>query len=155
MDLPLDKKKGTALNAYSVFYKSDYGNNYLRNIGILNLHPSTQAVSANPDASWAGGGNAQPTIGSGNIWYTQLGYLLPKLKNGTAFMPYATFTYKNFDRIGKGSGQFDLGLNYLINGHNAKITLQYSTRPVYKTVGADPVRNGSKGEMILQTQIFL
>jgi hypothetical protein len=155
MDMPLNKKKGTALNAYSVFYKSDYGNNYLRNIGILNLHPSTQAVSANPDASWAGGGNAQPTIGTGNIWYTQLGYLLPKLKNGTAFMPYATYTYKNFDRIGKSSGQFDLGLNYLINGHNAKITLQYSTRPVYKTVGTDPVRNGSKGEMILQTQIFL
>jgi hypothetical protein len=155
MDMPLNKKKGTALNAYSVFYKSDYGNNYLRNIGILNLHPSTQAVSANPDASWAGGGNAQPTIGTGNIWYTQLGYLLPKLKNGTAFMPYATFTYKNFDRIGQSSGQFDLGLNYLVNGHNAKITLQYSTRPVYKTVGTDPVRNGSKGEMILQTQIFL
>jgi hypothetical protein len=70
-------------------------------------------------------------------------------------MPYATFTYKNFDRIGKSSGQIDLGLNYLINGHNAKITLQYSTRPVYKSVAGDPVRNGSKGEMILQTQIFL
>ena len=70
-------------------------------------------------------------------------------------MPYATFTYKKFDRIGKASGQYDLGLNYLINNHNAKITLQYSSRPVYKTVNNDPVRNGSKGEFILQTQIFL
>lgn len=155
MDMPLNKKKGTALNAYSVFYNADYGNNYLRNIGILNLHGSTQPVSSNPDASWAGGGNAQPTIGTGNIWYTQLGYLLPKLKNGTAFMPYATYTYKKFDRIGKSSGQVDLGLNYLINGHNAKITLQYSSRPVYKTVAGNPSRNGSKGEMTLQTQIFL
>ena len=70
-------------------------------------------------------------------------------------MPYATFTYKKFDRIDKASGQFDLGLNYLMNGHNAKITLQYSSRPVYKTVGGNPERNGSKGELMLQTQIFL
>jgi hypothetical protein len=70
-------------------------------------------------------------------------------------MPYATFTYKNFDRIGKASGQYDLGLNYLINGQNAKVSLQYSNRPVYKSVGGNPVRSGSKGEIILQTQIFL
>ena len=70
-------------------------------------------------------------------------------------MPYATFTYKKFDRIDKASGQFDLGMNYLVNGHNAKITLQYSTRPVYKTVSGNPERNGSKGELMLQTQIFL
>ncbi|MBP6430287.1 MAG: hypothetical protein KA319_00795 [Ferruginibacter sp.] len=155
LDMPLNKKKGTAISAYSVFYKNDFGTNYLRNIGILNLHGTVQPVGTNADASWAGGGNAQPTIGTGTIWYTQLGYLLPKLKNGTAFMPYATFTHKNFDRIGKSSGQFDLGLNYLITGHNAKITLQHSNRPVYKTVSGNPVRNGSKGEWILQTHIFL
>lgn len=155
LDLPLNKTKGTALNVYSVFYNYDFGKNYLRNVGILNLHGATQPVAANADASWAGGGNLQPTIGTGNIWYTQVGYLLPKLKNGTAFMPYATFTQKNFDRIGKASGQYDLGMNYFINGHNAKITLQYSSRPVYKTVNGNPERNGSKGEFILQTHIFL
>ncbi|MFT3846520.1 MAG: hypothetical protein QM725_15790 [Lacibacter sp.] len=155
LDMPLNKKKGTALNLYSVLYKNDFGPNYLRNIGILNLHPSVQALSSNPETSWAGGGNLQPTIGTGEIWYTQLGYLLPKLKNGTAFMPFATCTYKNFDRIGKASGQYDLGINYLINSHHAKITLQYSNRPVYKTVNSNPERNGSKGQLILQTQIFL
>jgi hypothetical protein len=155
LDMPINKAKGTALSVYSVFYVNDYGPNYLRNIGILNLHGAAQPVAANPESSWAGGGNLQPTIGSGQIWYTQVGYLLPRLKNGTGFMPYATYTYKKFDRIGKSSGQFDLGLNYLINNHNAKVTLQYSTRPVYKTESGNPVRNGSKGEFILQTQIFL
>ena len=155
LDMPLNKTKGTALSVYSVFYNFDFGKNYLRNVGILNLHGATQPVAANADASWAGGGNLQPTIGTGNIWYTHVGYLLPKLKNGTAFMPYATFTQKNFDRIGKASGQYDLGMNYFINGHNAKITLQYSSRPVYKTVNGNPERNGSKGEFILQTHIFL
>lgn len=155
LDMPLNKTKGTAVSAYSVFYDYDFGPNYLRNIGILNLHANTETVAANPDASWAGGGNLQPTIGTGKIWYTQAGYLLPKLKNGTAFMPYATFTYKKFDRIGKASGQYDLGLNYFISGHNAKFTLQYSNRPVYKTNGGNPERNGSKGELVLQTHIFL
>lgn len=155
LDMPIKKSKGIAISVYSVFYRSNYGPNYIRNLGILNLHAGAQTTTANAETSWAGGGNLQPTIGTGSIWYTQVGYLLPKLKNGTAFMPYATFTYKKFDRIGKASGQYDLGLNYLINNHNAKITLQYSSRPVYKTVNNDPVRNGSKGEFILQTQIFL
>lgn len=155
LDMPLNKKKGTALSLYSVFYKFNFGPNYLRNIGILNLHANTQSFSDKPDVSWAGGGNLQPTIGTGAIWYTQAGYLLPKLKNGTAFMPYLTYTYKNFDRIGKASGQYDLGLNYFITGHNAKLTLQYGTRPVYKSVSGNPERNGSKGQLTLQGQIFL
>ena len=155
LDMPINKKTGTALSLYSVFYNFDFGNNYLRNVGILNLHGATQPVSANADASWAGGGNLQPTIGTGNIWYTHVGYLLPKLKNGTAFMPYVTYTYKDFDRIGKSSGQYDMGMNYFIGGHNAKLTLQYSSRPVYKTVNGAPERNGSKGEIILQSHIFL
>lgn len=155
LDLPLNKKSGTALSIYSVFYNNYFGPRYLRNIGILNLHGGAQPVAANAESSWAGGGNLQPTIGTGNIWYTQAGYLLPAFRNGSAFMPYATYTYKKFDRIDKASGQFDLGLNYLLNGHNAKITLQYSTRPVYKTLNGNPERNGSKSEFLLQTQIFL
>jgi hypothetical protein len=86
-----------------------------------------------------------------------VGYLLPKHKNGTAFMPYATFTYKDFERLDKPSGQFDLGVNYFINNHNAKISLQYSSHPVYKAVAGSstPERNGSAEQLILQTHIFL
>lgn len=158
LDMPLKGTKGMAINVYSSFTSHNFGPKYLRNIGILNQHPSTSAVSATPDASWAGGGNLQPTIGTGSIWYTQAGILLPKLSNGTAFMPYATYTMKNFERIGAPSSQIDLGVNYFINNHNAKVTLQYGTRPVYKAPLAgttEPVRNGSKGEIILQTHIFL
>ncbi|MBS1741457.1 MAG: porin [Bacteroidetes bacterium] len=155
LDMPLNKKKGTAINFYSVWYNSYFGHNYLRNIGILNQHPSTVSTAVDANTSWAGGGNLQPTIGTGNIWYSQFGYLLPRFKNGTAFMPYATFTYKKFDRIGKASGQYDLGMNYFISNHNAKITLQYSSRPVYKRVNNNPERNGSEGAFILQTHIFL
>lgn len=157
LDMPLPRTKGMALNVYSSFTYHDFGPDYIRNIGILNQHPSVQTSSINANTSWAGGGNLQPTLGTGIIWYSQAGLLLPKLKNGMAFMPYVTFTYKDFDRIGKASGQYDLGLNYFVNGHNAKITLQYGTRPVYKypSTGTTPERNGSKEEIILQTHIFL
>lgn len=151
LDMPINKAKGTALSVLATFYNFDYGDNYLRNVGILNLH-----TAATPTAeSWAGGGNAQPTIGTGQIFYVQAGYLLPKFKNGTAFMPYVTTTYKNFERLSDPSTQFGLGLNYFVTGHNAKITLEYQTRPVYKLDGTNIVKNGSKGELILQTHIFL
>lgn len=154
LDMPLKKEKGTFLSAYAVYYNMDFGKNYLRNVGILNEHGTT--LASDPKKSWAGGGNAQPTIGTGSIIYAQVGYGLPKFKNGTQIQPYATVTNKNFDRIGEASTQFGLGLNYFIVSHHAKITVEYATRPVYTRDGTGPItRNGSKGQLIVQSHIFL
>ncbi len=151
LDMPLNKEKGTAISAYLSYYNYNFGPNYIRNIGILNLHTAPVGT----ELSWAGGGNAQPTIGTGSIIYANAGFLLPTLKNGHKVMPYTAFTYKDFERIGEASAQYDLGLNYFVVGHNAKITLQYSTRPAYNVVNGEVARNGSKGEFILQTHVFL
>lgn len=151
-DKPLNKTKGTAISVYSVYYNYNFGPNYLRNVGILNLHANAVA----PTESFSGAGNLQPTIGTGSIWYTQVGYKLPNMKNGSSFMPYITTTYKDFERLNGSSFQYDLGLNYFLSGHNAKITLQYSNRPIYKLgTGSSIDRDGSKGEFIIQTHIFL
>jgi hypothetical protein len=152
LDMPLNKAKGTALSVLAAFYNFDYGTNYLRNVGILNLHGSNPTTN-----SFAGGGNAQPLIGTGNIFYVQAGYQLPKLKNGQAFMPYVTVTHKDFERLADPSTQFGLGLNYFVTGHNAKVTLEYQTRPTYKVnTGNNAIeRTGYRGELILQTHIFL
>jgi hypothetical protein len=153
LDMPLNKAKGTALSVLATYYNLDYGTNYLRNIGILNLH-TTPSTSAN---SFAGAGNTQPTIGTGGIFYIQAGYQLPKLKNGTAFMPYLTVTHKDFERLSDPSMQYGLGLNYFVTGHNAKVTLEYQTRPIYSLEAASGAinRTGYRGEFILQTHIFL
>lgn len=152
VDMPLNKAKGTALNFLATYYNFNYGKNYIRNLGILNEHTTLPATTT----SWAGGGNSQPTIGTGSIIYLQAGYLLPKLSNGTAFMPYATATYKKFERLADPSTQFGLGINYLLSGHNAKVSLEYQTRPIYKiNSSGDIVKDGSKGQIILQTHIFL
>jgi hypothetical protein len=148
---PLNKAKGTALSGYAVLYNMNFGTNYLRNIGILNLHGSSPN-----SVSRAGGGNGQPTIGTGTTGYAQFGYLLPKLKDGTSFMPYATFTYKQFEALPEATTQFGLGCNYFLVGHNAKITLEYQSRPIFGINSNNSLfRNGSKGEFILQTHIFL
>lgn len=154
LDMPI-KNKTMAVSMYSSLTYHQFGPNYIRNIGILNQHAGTQSISANPDASWAGGGNLQPTLGTGSIWYTQAGLMLPKFNDGQALMPFAALTFKNFERLDKSVWQYDAGVNYFINGHNAKVTLQYSRRPIYKTVSGNPVRNGGAGEVFLQTQIFL
>ena len=49
-----------------------------------------------------------------------------------------------------------MGIHWFITGHNAKITAEYATRPVYKsniTTGAIE-RNGSKGQFNVQMHIF-
>jgi hypothetical protein len=146
LDIPLNPTQGTALTSYSVFYNYDFGPNYIRNIGIMN-------VGFGPGSSQNGPGNAQPTIGSGKIFYSQTGYLLPQRILGTngRLQPFGAVTHKNFEFFDDSSWQYDLGMNYYINGHQAKITLQYGNRPIFDNYK----RSGFAGEFIVQTQIFL
>lgn len=152
VDMPIgDKDKKMALTAYSVFYNYDFGPNYLRNVGIMNegiADPSFTGTTA-----LAGAGNLQAMIGTGNIWYTQAGVLLPNKneKPKVRIQPFGAYTYKNFDALDKTSSQFDIGANFFLDGHHAKITTQYSTRPVYSTINDSK----SKGEFIVQLQIYL
>lgn len=153
IDMPVGaKEKKAAITAYSVYYNYNFGPNYLRNLGIMNtgvVDPNFSGTKA-----LAGVGNTQPMIGTGSIWYTQAGYLIPNKaeKPKVRIQPFAAFTYKNFEALDKASGQYDLGTNFFLDGHHAKITAQYSTRPVYTAV--DKI-DSHKGEFILQLQIYL
>ena len=153
LDLPIGKKENKmSVTAYSVFYDYDFGPNYLRNVGIMNIGSVDPNFTGN--RALAGPGNSQAAIGTGNIWYTQAGILLPSTvaKPKVRVQPFGAFTYKNFDALEKASTQFDVGTNFFIDGQHAKITAQYSTRPVYASVSDI---NGLKGEFILQLQIYL
>lgn len=153
LDMPIGKKENKmAVTGYSVLYDYDFGPNYLRNVGIMNIG----SVDPNFTGSRAiaGAGNAQPTIGSGTIWYTQAGILLPnkEVKPKVRIQPFGAVTYKNFDALTQSSTQFDVGSNFFIDGHHSKITAQYSTRPVYTSLTN---RSGSLGDFIVQLQIYL
>lgn len=153
VDMPIGKPENKmALTAYSVFYNYDFGPNYLRNLSVMNVG------TANPDftgtRALAGAGNLQPSIGSGNIWYTQAGVLLPNAqeKPKVRIQSYGAYSYKNFDALKKASSQFDVGANFFLDGHHAKITTQYSTRPVY--TASDNI-DKYLGEFTVQLQIYL
>ena len=153
LDMPIGKKENKmAVTAYSVLYDYDFGPNYLRNVGIMNIG----SVDPNFTGSRAiaGAGNAQPTMGSGNIWYTQAGVLLPckDAKPKIRIQPFGAVTYKKFDALEQSSTQFDVGSNFFLDGHHAKITAQYSTRPVYTSLTN---RSGSLGDFVVQLQIYL
>lgn len=152
-DLPLGNAKNKmALSAYAGFYNYNFGPNYLRNLGIMNVGSNDPNFIG--DKAIAGAGNLQPMIGSGNIYYLQAGLLLPSNadKPKIRIQPFAAYTNKNFKALENSSSQFDIGANWFIDGHHAKLTTQYSTRPTYTSASAEPK---SKGEFILQFQIYL
>lgn len=153
VDLPIGKKENKmALTAYSVYYNYDFGPNYLRNIGIMNEGVMNSQFTGS--TALAGAGNLQPMIGTGSIFYTQAGVLLPNKaeKPKLRIQPFGAYTYKDFEALGAASSQFDVGANFFIDGHHAKITTQYSSRPVY--LSPDKVDH-HKGEFIIQLQVYL
>ena len=112
-----------AVNAYAAYYNFNYGDNF--NLGT--------------------------TYGTGSSFYTQLGYLLPEFTTAGRLMPYVTFSNQNFEAFQEAGNNVNLGVNWFINGHNAKITLQYQSS-LSNYSGPQPDRvNGA----VLQTHIFL
>lgn len=154
LDMPFgDKAKNAAVTAYAGYFNYNWGPNYLRNIGIAN-EGAADANYKGTDKVMAGAGNAQPMIGTGNIFYTQVGLLMPKAteKPKMRVQPFAAFTYKDFEALPKAVTNFDLGVNWLIDGHHAKITTQYSLRPEIESSSA---KQKHLGEFIAQLQIYL
>ena len=161
VDRPVGKKeKGAAVTAYAGYFNYNFGPNYLRNVGIMNEGAADAAYSGSHKVM-SGPGNAQPLIGTGSNFYTQVGYLMPKGsdKPKMRVQPFTAFTYKNLDAIktannGKAIGltNFDFGVNWLLDGHHAKITTQYSLRPNVET---STMKQVHMGEFITQLQIYL
>lgn len=113
-----------AISAYGVFYNYDYGNNYA--LGT--------------------------TYGTGSSFYAHCGYLLPfETNNGQKFMPYLAYSSRNYDAFENAGNRMQFGANWFINGHNAKITVEYS-RTLSNYTGEKP---DAVSGLVIQTHIFL
>jgi hypothetical protein len=152
-DLPVgNKERGMAVTAYSVFYNYDFGPNYLRSIGIMNTGTLDPTFTGTRAAE--GAGDARYAIGTGGIWYTQAGFLLPKqISKKVRFQPFGAIALKNFDALQEQGSYWDIGANAFIDGHHAKLTAQYSSRPIYDNASKKVFDR--KGEFILQFQVYL
>ncbi|MCA9552067.1 MAG: hypothetical protein KC933_18650 [Myxococcales bacterium] len=148
-DAPLGEGAG-ALTAYATFYHLDFGPNNIRNIGIMNL--GTGGSSLN------GAGNAYPIIGTGEHFYVQAGYLLPLDLDGTKLQPYVAGQFSKFEARDSLAIIPEVGFNWFIHGHSAKVSFVYRARPVFTldTTGAEAKStvDGYRSEAIIQTQLF-
>lgn len=152
-DAPVNTGKGTGLSAYAGYFSTDYGPGYLRYNGQMNPTNGTSIAGA-PAGSF---GNAYPMFGTGSVIYLQGGYLMRKDllgENGT-LMPYFTVQSADYDRLDKQMTVYAAGVNWLIKGHNAKLTLDYQVRPTYSPAGTALVKDsGMKNQVVLQYQIM-
>jgi hypothetical protein len=168
VDCYLDKpvgECGAAFTFYGVYYIFDYGDNYFRNIGIMNTgrlgtKDFLAAEGVTPNIS--GAGNAQPFLGTGEILYLEAGYVLPTwllAQQHGKLQPFGAFTHKNLAFLDDPAFNWDMGVNYLIDGHRAKLTFQYSLRPQFferTDAGVvERVSEGFAGQFTIQAQIAL
>lgn len=149
LDMPVGSS--SAVSAYVGYFNLNYGPNYIRNNGIMN-----PADGVNPaTASFNGAGNAYPMFGTGQVVYAQAGYKLPDSLLGSlgTLMPFASAQYASFDKLGDPVLVTDLGLNWLMQGHSQKLSLDFQTRPFFTSNGTgDLVASGRKATILLQYQ---
>lgn len=147
LDLPLSSERKDALTFYGVLYNFDFGKNYVRSIGILNT----------ADGGGALRGNSLPTLGTGQVYYGQAGYLLPEWNLKTRFQVYGAFSHARFNGLKNAAGDLvpvntiDAGLNVFLAGHHSKITLNYRARPDFTNIESVKYRP----EATLQFMIYL
>lgn len=156
LDMPTNTTTGAAINAYLGYFHTDYGKDYLRFNGIMNpANGTSQAISGVSGTQ----GNAFPMFGTGSVIYAQVGYLFRRDllgANGT-LLPYGQAQIASYDRIAKTLGIYNVGLNWMIRGHNGKLTLDYQNRPYYnQTVTNNQLsQQGRRGQLTLQYQLFI
>ncbi len=117
-----------ALTAYGVFYSYNFGDNYLR------------------------GTSGGTLFGTGSIIFAQAGLLLPGniLSDTDRLQPFVGFSFRDLEGAPDSFTHFDVGANWFLDGHNAKITCQYSTVPYISGTDIE-----SYSQFIVQTQIYL
>lgn len=159
LDMPLKKEKGTAISAYLGYFFTNYGPGYLRYNGLMN--PATSSNLPNPVAGVTGSvyGNSYPMFGTGQVLYAQAGFLAPKSflgKGKGQLMPYASMSMAKYDALGKKPCEvFNAGVNWLIQGHKAKITLNFENRPTFYESNGGVASGKRMSAGVIQYQIFI
>lgn len=151
-ELPLgNKNKEMGLTLYSVYYNYNYGPNYLRVSGLLN--PGTPDPQFTGQKALEGAGNNRVLMGTGNIWFSQVGFVLPKFSKILKVQPFFNYALKDMKALNQSGSYYDVGANFYLYGQNARIVVQYSSRPLYDLVSKTIFDR--KGEFLLSLQIIL
>ena len=115
-DAPIGEK-GAAVSGYATFQTNDYGRDYLFSI-----------------------------YGTGNMFYSHAGYLIPGDPNKTRFQPFVSFASNSYDAVSDNRNIFGIGANAFFSGHNSKLTLEYKNQQFGES---------DLGTVTLQAMIYL
>lgn len=90
-------------------------------------------------------------VGTGNNYYSQLGYFVKRL----GIMPYAAFQIGDYEGLEHPLTTLDIGLNYYLQDHHAKITLEYHW--MQGDIRENGINNYQEvmSQLRLQLQLFL
>jgi hypothetical protein len=151
-DMPL-KNNRYAISAYAGYFSTDYGPRYIRNNGIMN--PANGNTNT---AAFNGAGNAYPMFGTGTSFYAQAGLRLPNDlfgDNGT-LLPYVAYRQSYFEKIKDPVNIFDAGVNWLIDKHRSKLSLNFEMRPVFeKQTNGDITHSSNASSIWIQYQVSI
>jgi hypothetical protein len=146
-DAPL-KEDGSAISIYANASHFDFGKNYFRNQSVMNPANGTGSGS-----SLNGSGFGYPAIGTGNVYYTQVGY---KTKNNligkTSLMPYVSLQVSDLQKLQKPMTFYSAGVNWLLAGHTSKFTVAFENRPIFNN---DATQMSRKTNLVMQYQVYL
>jgi hypothetical protein len=120
LELPFGQKNSSA-TAYLSYQNNNYGQNY-------QLAGTSQSVF------------------TGGVIYFQGGIVLPH-KGSFAWQPYITLTQKSIEAYGESATDFGFGINALISGHHAKLTLEYRH--------SDLIQSAANNQILMQAVVFL
>lgn len=149
-DSPINAK-GAALTAYAAFNNNNYGKNYIQSVNTPN-----PAIGDNTLINGSGAGFIG--VGTGNIYYAQLGYLFGKSDNEAKkgrFQPYAATQIADLEALDTPMTMYELGVNYYTTGTlGPKFSLNYQNRAVYdKTLIGAYKQSDRLGMIVLQCQV--
>ncbi|MBS1646533.1 MAG: hypothetical protein JST67_04270 [Bacteroidetes bacterium] len=166
-DAPLNKEKGNALSVYASYSNYNYGKNYIRLQGVANpanganansntLPNSTNLVGGPSSYDKQNYGNAIPYLGTGNVFYAQVGYKMKDslLKKQGTLQFFANGQCALYQALASPMVVFDAGVNWLIKGQNSKLTLDYQNRPYFtENAQGQLTQTNRYGQVVLQYQI--
>lgn len=140
-----------SLTFYGTWIRHDLGPNYVRNLGVNN---PADGLSGN--STFNGKGNAFPTTGTGDILLFQTALFksfTTTAGEGYGIQPYFTMEYAQFDALQSPATMYETGINYLVKGNAAKITLGYQSRPIFIASESEWISDGHSSMAVLQYQV--
>jgi len=154
IDKPISADKNKVLTFYGAYHILNFGPGYIRNIGVMN-----PATGTNKNGSFNGSGDGFPMLGTGNVLYTQLGYVPNKqmFANGGFLQVYGASQIANYARLADKMLMYEAGLNWFVHGNQSeKISINYQSRPIYNANSdGNLITTDRKGMIQVQFQVSI